>query len=63
MVRVLAFSSEDVDAGCFLAGALICEEMIAGSIGAPLTVDCPVGALFAGGVYLLPRPSDRGGKS
>ena len=30
-----------------------CEDMIAGSTGAPLTVACPVGGRLAGGVYLL----------
>ncbi len=39
-----------------------CDEMIAGSTGAPLTVDWPVGALLAGGVYLL-LEDVRGGKS
>lgn len=49
---------------CFLGGALICDEMIAGSTGAPLTVDWAVGALFAGGVYRFSRPpADRGGNS
>lgn len=45
-----------------LSGRASCEEMIAGSTGAPLTVDCPVGALLAGGVYLL-FDDVRGGKS
>jgi hypothetical protein len=36
--------------------------MMAGSTGAPLTVDCPVGARRAGGVYLLLEDA-RGGKS
>lgn len=45
-------------------GLASCDEMIAGSTGAPLTVDCPVGALLAGGVYLLPSLDDNnGGKS
>lgn len=35
------------------SGRASCEDMIAGSTGAPLTVNCPVGALLAGGVYLL----------
>jgi hypothetical protein len=47
-----------------LAGFASCEDMIAGSTGAPLTVDCPVGALLAGGVYLLLLlADDKGGKS
>lgn len=45
-----------------LSGRASCEDMIAGSTGAPLTVDCPVGARRAGGVYLLPEGA-RGGKS
>lgn len=45
-----------------LSGRASCEEMMAGSTGAPLTVDCPVGALLAGGVYLL-FEEVRGGKS
>ncbi len=48
-----------------LSGRASCEDMIAGSTGAPLTVACPVGARLAGGVYLLlllfEEPS--GGKS
>lgn len=36
-----------------LSGRASCEDMIAGSTGAPLTVDWPVGARRAGGVYLL----------
>ena len=47
-----------------LSGRANCEEMMAGSTGAPLTVDCPVGARRAGGVYLLPLFEEvRGGKS
>jgi hypothetical protein len=45
-----------------LSGRASCEDMIAGSTGAPLTVACPVGARRAGGVYLLPEGA-RGGKS
>jgi hypothetical protein len=47
----------------FEGGARICEEMMAGSMGAPLTLDCAVGALLAGGVYLISRPEGRDGKS
>jgi hypothetical protein len=36
-----------------LSGRASCEDMMAGSTGAPLTVACPVGARLAGGVYLL----------
>lgn len=50
------------EACCFFAGAFSCDEMIAGSTGAPLTDASPVGARLAGGVYLLPPP-DSGGKS
>lgn len=45
-----------------LSGRASWEDMIAGSTGAPLTVDCPVGARLAGGVYLL-LEDERGGKS
>jgi hypothetical protein len=45
-----------------LSGRANCEEMIAGSTGAPLTVDWPVGARRAGGVYLLFEEVN-GGKS
>jgi len=45
-----------------LSGRASCEDMIAGSTGAPETVDCPVGARRAGGVYLL-FDDERGGKS
>jgi hypothetical protein len=45
-----------------LSGRASCEDIIAGSTGAPLTVDCPVGARRAGGVYLL-FEEVRGGKS
>lgn len=34
-------------------GVFNCEWMMAGSTGAPLTVEVAVGALLAGGVYLL----------
>jgi hypothetical protein len=44
------------------SGRASCEDIIAGSTGAPLTVDCPVGARRAGGVYLL-LEDVRGGKS
>lgn len=37
-----------------LSGRAICEEMIAGSTGAPATVGLPVGRRRAGGMYLLP---------
>jgi hypothetical protein len=47
-----------------LSGRTNCDDMMAGSTGAPLTVDCPVGARLAGGVYLLLLLEDvRGGKS
>jgi hypothetical protein len=47
-----------------LCGRASCEDMIAGSTGAPLTVLCPVGGRRAGGVYLLDRSVDaNGGKS
>ena len=42
---------------------LSCDEMIAGSTGAPFTVDAPVGARLAGGVYLFSRLLGKGGKS
>lgn len=45
-----------------LSGRASCEEMMAGSTGAPVTVDCPVGARLAGGVYLL-LDEVKGGKS
>jgi hypothetical protein len=45
-----------------LSGRASCEDMIAGSTGAPLTVAWPVGARRAGGVYLL-LEAVRGGKS
>ena len=45
-----------------LSGRASCEDMMAGSTGAPLTVACPVGARLAGGVYLL-FDELRGGKS
>lgn len=45
-----------------LSGGASCVEMMAGSTGAPLTVDEPVGALLAGGVYLL-FDAASGGKS
>jgi hypothetical protein len=45
-----------------LSGRASCEDMIAGSTGAPLTVAWPVGARRAGGVYLLLEGA-RGGKS
>lgn len=45
-----------------LSGRASCEDMMAGSTGAPGTVDCPVGARRAGGVYLL-FEEERGGKS
>ncbi len=35
------------------SGRASCEDMMAGSTGAPLTVACPVGGRLAGGVYLL----------
>ena len=44
------------------AAGLSCEDMMAGSNGAPLTVGCPVGARLAGGVYLL-LVEPKGGKS
>jgi hypothetical protein len=44
------------------SGRASCEDIIAGSTGAPLTVDCPVGARRAGGVYLL-LEDVRGGNS
>jgi hypothetical protein len=45
------------------SGRASCEEMIAGSTGAPGTVGWPVGARRAGGVYLFAWPLERGGKS
>ena len=45
-----------------LSGRANCEDMIAGSTGAPMTVICPVGGLRAGGVYLL-FEDESGGKS
>jgi hypothetical protein len=45
-----------------LSGRASCEDIIAGSTGAPLTVAWPVGARRAGGVYLLLEAA-RGGKS
>jgi hypothetical protein len=45
------------------SGRASCEEMIAGSTGAPGTVGWPVGARRAGGVYLFAWPLGRGGKS
>lgn len=36
------------------------EEMMAGSTGAPATVECPVGALLAGGVYRFELEDVRG---
>jgi hypothetical protein len=44
-----------------LSGRASCEDIIAGSTGAPGTVVCPVGARRAGGVYLLFE--ERGGNS
>jgi hypothetical protein len=44
------------------SGGASCVEMMAGSTGAPLTVDELVGALLAGGVYLL-FDAASGGKS
>jgi hypothetical protein len=44
-------------------GRASCEEMMAGSTGAPGTVGCPVGGRLAGGVYLLAPPLPNGGKS
>lgn len=61
--RAAAFSSSGFGAAFSLAGARSCDEMIAGSTGAPLTVACPVGARRAGGVYLLDPWPVRGGKS
>lgn len=47
-----------------LSGRASCEDIIAGSTGAPLTVACPVGGRLAGGVYLLPELEYvKGGKS
>lgn len=46
-----------------LSGRASCDEMMAGSTGAPLTVDCPAGARLAGGVYLLLEEDVKGGKS
>ena len=48
------------DAG--LSGRANCEDMIAGSTGAPLTVEVLVGVRLAGGVYFLAEEF-RGGKS
>lgn len=45
-----------------LSGRASCEDMIAGSTGAPMTVVCPVGGRRAGGVYLL-LEDESGGKS
>ncbi len=45
-----------------LSGRASCADMMAGSTGAPLTVDCPVGARLAGGVDLL-LDNVRSGKS
>lgn len=45
-----------------LSGRASCDDIMAGSTGAPLTVVCPVGGLLAGGVYLL-FEEDSGGKS
>lgn len=45
-------------------GRASCDEIMAGSTGAPLTVAFPEGALLAGGVYLSARPvTDSGGNS
>jgi len=60
---VLGLASSIFGAGDVLAGALSCAEMIAGSTGAPLTVELAAGARRAGGVYLFSRLPDRGGKS
>jgi hypothetical protein len=50
--------------GASLLGRASCDEIMAGSTGAPLTVAFPEGALLAGGVYLSDRPvTDSGGKS
>jgi len=47
-----------------LSGRASCDDMMAGSTGAPLTVACPEGARFAGGVYLLLEFEElKGGKS
>lgn len=53
-----AFSSADLASvlvfPCGLASdRAICEEMIAGSTGAPATVGLPLGGLRAGGIYLF----------
>lgn len=56
VVVAFVFSGESLSAG------RSCDAMMAGSTGAPLTVDCPVGALLAGGVYLL-LEEVKGGKS
>ena len=45
-----------------LSGRASCDDMMAGSTGAPATVAWPVGARRAGGVYLL-FDAARGGKS
>lgn len=52
----LVFSAAD------FSGRANCEDMIAGSTGVPLTVDCAAGARLAGGIYLL-LDEDKGGKS
>jgi hypothetical protein len=57
------FGSTVFGVGGFGVGVLFnCDEMIAGSTGAPLTVAWPVGARRAGGVYLFSRLVN-GGKS
>jgi hypothetical protein len=55
-VRILALAAAE-------SGRASCEEMIAGSTGAPGTVGWPVGGRLAGGVYLLAWPLESGEKS
>lgn len=57
------FASSGLGVGCLFGWALSWDEMIAGSIGAPLTVACAAGARLAGGVYLFEFWLLRGGKS
>ena len=62
-VSVLAAFGAGAGAALLLSAATgFCNEIMAGSTGAPLTVGCPVGARRAGGVYLLLEEVS-GGKS
>ena len=47
------FGTTSVCSSDLLFGRAICDEIIAGSTGAPATVALPVGGRRAGGVYLF----------